>query len=132
MQFRVQYVPFKIARNVDETLDTSVTHRKHHHDCQQISHCVPGEKGENSVIHFKMISFIHLYVFSMCFAESPLWLLLQVAPIRNERDLVVLLLLTFRDITAFKQLMDAEDTKSGEHFSEIPKLNSKMRAENSC
>lgn len=47
------------------------------------------------------------------FAETPLWLLLQVAPIRNERDLVVLLLLTFRDITAFKQLIDAEDTKSG-------------------
>lgn len=36
-----------------------------------------------------------------------------MAPIRNERDLVVLLLLTFRDITAFKQLIDAEDTKSG-------------------
>lgn len=47
--------------------------------------------------------------------ETPLWLLLQVAPIRNERDLVVLLLLTFRDITAFKQLIDAEDTKSGMH-----------------
>lgn len=45
-----------------------------------------------------------------------LWLLLQVAPIRNERDLVVLLLLTFRDITAFKQLIDAEDTKSGMIF----------------
>lgn len=49
----------------------------------------------------------------LSFTESPLWLLLQVAPIRNERDLVVLLLLTFRDITAFKQLIDAEDSKSG-------------------
>lgn len=54
------------------------------------------------------------YISSSCiFSEQMLWLLLQVAPIRNERDLVVLLLLTFRDITAFKQLIDAEDTKSG-------------------
>jgi len=46
-------------------------------------------------------------------AETPLWLLLQVAPIRNERDLVVLFLLTFRDITALKQPIDSEDTKGG-------------------
>ncbi|XP_055298065.1 potassium voltage-gated channel protein eag [Sitodiplosis mosellana] len=52
--------------------------------------------------------------------KTPLWLLLQVAPIRNERDLVVLLLLTFRDITAFKQLIDADDTKSG--LSKFAKL----------
>lgn len=26
---------FKIARTVDETSDTSVTHRKYHYDCQQ-------------------------------------------------------------------------------------------------
>ncbi|XP_034111823.1 potassium voltage-gated channel protein eag isoform X11 [Drosophila albomicans] len=43
--------------------------------------------------------------------KTPLWLLLQVAPIRNERDLVVLFLLTFRDITALKQPIDSEDTK---------------------
>ncbi|XP_017480264.1 PREDICTED: potassium voltage-gated channel protein eag-like [Rhagoletis zephyria] len=45
--------------------------------------------------------------------KTPLWLLLQVAPIRNERDLVVLFLLTFRDITALKQPIDSEDTKGG-------------------
>lgn len=55
----------------------------------------------------------------LSFTESPLWLLLQVAPIRNERDLVVLLLLTFRDITAFKQLIDAEETKSGNFLLSI-------------
>ncbi|XP_055389293.1 potassium voltage-gated channel protein eag isoform X1 [Condylostylus longicornis] len=43
--------------------------------------------------------------------KTPLWLLLQIAPIRNERDLVVLFLLTFRDITALKQPIDSEDTK---------------------
>jgi potassium voltage-gated channel Eag-related subfamily H member 5 len=47
------------------------------------------------------------------FTETPLWLLLQVAPIRNERDLVVLFLLTFRDITALKQPIDTEDNKGG-------------------
>ena len=47
------------------------------------------------------------------FAETPLWLLLQIAPIKNERDLVVLFLLTFRDITALKQPIETEDTKGG-------------------
>lgn len=47
--------------------------------------------------------------------ETPLWLLLQVAPIRNERDLVVLFLLTFRDITALKQPIDTEDNKGGKY-----------------
>ncbi|XP_037036677.1 potassium voltage-gated channel protein eag isoform X2 [Bradysia coprophila] len=52
--------------------------------------------------------------------KTPLWLLLQVAPIRNERDLVVLFLLTFRDITALKQPIDTEDTKGG--LSKFAKL----------
>lgn len=47
--------------------------------------------------------------------ETPLWLLLQIAPIKNERDLVVLFLLTFRDITALKQPIETEDTKAGEY-----------------
>lgn len=45
---------------------------------------------------------------------TPLWLLVHVAPIRNERELVVLFLLTFRDITALKQPIDADDPKGGE------------------
>lgn len=48
-------------------------------------------------------------------AETPLWLLLQIAPIKNERDLVVLFLLTFRDITALKQPIETDDTKGGEY-----------------
>ncbi|KAH8394464.1 hypothetical protein KR222_010743 [Zaprionus bogoriensis] len=54
--------------------------------------------------------------------ETPLWLLLQVAPIRNERDLVVLFLLTFRDITALKQPIDSEDTKGVLGLSKFAKL----------
>jgi len=49
---------------------------------------------------------------SVC-AETPLWLLLQIAPIKNERDLVVLFLLTFRDITALKQPIESDDSKGG-------------------
>lgn len=45
--------------------------------------------------------------------ETPLWLLLQIAPIKNERDLVVLFLLTFRDITALKQPIETDDVKGG-------------------
>lgn len=52
-------------------------------------------------------------------SETPLWLLLQIAPIKNERDLVVLFLLTFRDITALKQPIETEDAKGGEHEQSI-------------
>lgn len=50
-----------------------------------------------------------------CVAGTPLWLLVHVAPIRNERELVVLFLLTFRDITALKQPIDADDPKGGQY-----------------
>nr|CAH7730497.1 unnamed protein product [Callosobruchus chinensis] len=52
--------------------------------------------------------------------ETPLWLLLQISPIKNERDLVVLFLLTFRDITALKQPIETDDTKGG--LSKFAKL----------
>ncbi|KAG5306048.1 KCNAE protein, partial [Acromyrmex insinuator] len=52
--------------------------------------------------------------------KTPLWLLLQIAPIKNERDLVVLLLLTFRDITALKQPIETDDSKGG--LSKFAKL----------
>ncbi|XP_037970201.2 potassium voltage-gated channel protein eag isoform X1 [Plutella xylostella] len=52
--------------------------------------------------------------------HTPLWLLVQVAPIRNERELVVLFLLTFRDITALKHPIDADDPKGG--LSKFAKL----------
>ncbi|XP_054721984.1 potassium voltage-gated channel protein eag-like [Uloborus diversus] len=45
--------------------------------------------------------------------DSPLWLLLHVAPIRNEKDVVVLFLLTFRDITALKQTSEEDAAKVG-------------------
>lgn len=59
---------------------------------------------------------LNRYLLFVPSVETPLWLLLQVAPIRNERDLVVLFLLTFRDITALKQPIDTDDNKGGKGF----------------
>ena len=44
---------------------------------------------------------------------TPLWLLLQVSPVKNERDVVVLFLCSFRDITALKQPI--EDDNKGKY-----------------
>lgn len=40
-----------------------------------------------------------------------MWFYMQVAPIRNENDKVVLFLCTFKDITLFKQPIEDESTK---------------------
>lgn len=45
-----------------------------------------------------------------------MWLLLQIAPIKNERDVVVLFLCTFRDITALKQPLESEESKGNGVF----------------
>jgi hypothetical protein len=45
------------------------------------------------------------------YLETPIWVFMQIAPITNERDTVVLYLCTFTDITALKQPIEAEDTK---------------------
>nr|XP_031849360.1 potassium voltage-gated channel protein eag isoform X3 [Nomia melanderi] len=63
---------------------------------------------------------IPLYKKNSAQRETPLWLILQIAPIKNERDLVVLFLLTFRDITTQKQTIEADDSKSG--LSKFAKL----------
>jgi len=47
---------------------------------------------------------------------------MQIAPITNERDTVVLYLCTFTDITALKQPIETEDTKGGlSKFARIAK-----------
>ena len=45
------------------------------------------------------------------FPGTPLWLLLHLAPIRNEKEVVVLFLLTLRDITALKQPIEVDDNR---------------------
>ena len=49
---------------------------------------------------------------------TPLWLFLQISPVKNERDIVVLFLCTFRDITALKQPIE-EDAK-GKYTTDRP------------
>ena len=46
---------------------------------------------------------------------TPLWLFLQISPIKNERDIVVLFLCTFRDITALKQPIE-DETKGMDYY----------------
>ncbi|XP_026175082.1 potassium voltage-gated channel subfamily H member 5-like [Mastacembelus armatus] len=51
--------------------------------------------------------------------RTPIWLYMQVAPIRNENDKVVLFLCTFRDITLFKQPIEDESTRGWAKFARL-------------
>lgn len=43
--------------------------------------------------------------------ETPMWILMQVAPIKNEREVTALYLMIFKDITALKQPIEEEENK---------------------
>lgn len=43
--------------------------------------------------------------------EVPVWLLMHLAPIKNDKEQVVLFLCQFRDITALKQPLDDDSNK---------------------
>ncbi len=45
------------------------------------------------------------------FKETPIWVSMQVAPITNENEDIVLFLCTFMDISAFKQPIEDETYK---------------------
>ncbi|XP_070180487.1 voltage-gated delayed rectifier potassium channel KCNH1-like [Littorina saxatilis] len=51
--------------------------------------------------------------------KTPLWLLLHIAPVKNEKDQVVLFLCTFKDITALKQPIDDEGGKGLSKFARL-------------
>ncbi|XP_075883810.1 voltage-gated delayed rectifier potassium channel KCNH5 isoform X2 [Nelusetta ayraudi] len=51
--------------------------------------------------------------------RNPVWFYMQVAPIRNENDKVVLFLCTFKDITLFKQPIEDESTKGWTKFARL-------------
>ncbi|XP_033846480.1 potassium voltage-gated channel subfamily H member 5-like [Periophthalmus magnuspinnatus] len=51
--------------------------------------------------------------------RTPIWLYMQIAPIRNENDKVVLFLCTFRDITLFKQPIEDDSTKGWTKFARL-------------
>lgn len=54
---------------------------------------------------------IFIHTGSYVCSGSPLWLLLNMAPIRNEKDQVILILCTFKDITALKQPIEDENAR---------------------
>ncbi|XP_054709399.1 potassium voltage-gated channel protein eag-like [Uloborus diversus] len=60
--------------------------------------------------------------------KSPLWLLLHVAPIKNEKDVVVLFLLTFRDITALKQPLEDDAAKGLSKFARLARSVTRSRS----
>ncbi|XP_012823505.2 potassium voltage-gated channel subfamily H member 5 isoform X1 [Xenopus tropicalis] len=45
-------------------------------------------------------------------SRTPVWFYMQIAPIRNEHEKVVLFLCTFKDITLFKQPIEDESTRA--------------------
>lgn len=59
---------------------------------------------------------------------TPLWLLLHIAPIKNEKDVVVLFLLTFRDITALKQPIEDDATKGLSKFARLARSVTRSRS----
>lgn len=64
-----------------------------------------------------------LWQVSLSPAGTPIWLYMQIAPIRNENDKVVLFLCTFRDITLFKQPIEDDATRGESSYSGIYRPN---------
>ncbi|XP_055327393.1 potassium voltage-gated channel protein eag-like [Paramacrobiotus metropolitanus] len=59
--------------------------------------------------------------------KSPMWVLMQVAPIRNEKDVTALYLMIFKDITALKQPIEEEENKGLSKFARIARSVTKNR-----
>ncbi|MEQ2260271.1 Potassium voltage-gated channel subfamily H member 5, partial [Xenotaenia resolanae] len=51
--------------------------------------------------------------------RTPIWLYMQIAPIRNENEKVVLFLCTFRDITLFKQPIEDDSARGWTKFARL-------------
>lgn len=53
---------------------------------------------------------------------------MHIAPIKNEKDVVVLFLLTFRDITALKQPIEDEASKGLSKFARLARSVTRSRS----
>ncbi|PVD26093.1 hypothetical protein C0Q70_13761 [Pomacea canaliculata] len=60
--------------------------------------------------------------------RTPLWLLMHVAPVKNEKDQVVLYLCTFKDITALKQPIDDDGGKGLSKFARLARSVTRNRS----
>lgn len=58
----------------------------------------------------------------------PIWIWLSLAPIKNEKDNVVLFLLTFRDITALKNPIDDDSGKNLSKFARLARTVTRSRS----
>lgn len=58
----------------------------------------------------------------------PIWLLLHIAPIKNEKNVVVLFLLTFRDITALKNPIEDDSSKNLSKFARLARTVTRSRS----
>lgn len=59
---------------------------------------------------------------------TPVWFYMQIAPIRNEHEKVVLFLCTFKDITLFKQPIEDDSTKGKYEVQYFSLVNEKVQA----
>ncbi|MCJ8731014.1 hypothetical protein PDJAM_G00191140 [Pangasius djambal] len=62
--------------------------------------------------------------------RTPVWFYMQIAPIRNENDKVVLFLCTFKDITVFKQPIEDESTRGWSKFTRLTRALTNTRSTN--
>ncbi|KAH3853303.1 potassium voltage-gated channel subfamily H member 1-like [Dreissena polymorpha] len=60
--------------------------------------------------------------------RSPLWLLLNMAPIRNEKDQVILILCFFKDITALKQPIEDDNARGMSKFARLARSVTRNRS----
>lgn len=65
---------------------------------------------------------------NLCPLGVPIWLLLHIAPIKNEKNIVVLFLLTFRDITALKNPIEDDSSKNLSKFARLARTVTRSRS----
>ncbi|XP_040188993.1 potassium voltage-gated channel subfamily H member 5 [Rana temporaria] len=61
-------------------------------------------------------------------SRTPVWFYMQIAPIRNEHNKVVLFLCTFKDITLFKQPIEDESTRGWSKFARLTRALTNSRS----
>ena len=64
------------------------------------------------VVVLSIFNYNNVFIYILAFAkETPIWISMQIAPITNEKNVVVLFLCTFLDISAFKQPIEDDSLK---------------------
>ncbi|XP_063296175.1 potassium voltage-gated channel subfamily H member 5 isoform X1 [Pelobates fuscus] len=61
-------------------------------------------------------------------SRTPVWFYMQIAPIRNEHEKVVLFLCTFKDITLFKQPIEDDSTRGWTKFARLTRALTNSRS----